>query len=361
MKQQTQTWQQTIQGLAVQSEALGTLHPDVLEIAYQQEWFKLYVPKVYNGPGKTLPEILHLLENLAYIDGSLGWTVTLCSGAGWFAGFLDPELAKEIFANSAACFAGSGAVGGTAIKNENGYLVNGHWKYASGALHATIFTANCKLINADGSAILSTEGEEVIKSFILLKDEVDILPGWSYFGLVATGSHAFKTQDLQVPANRTFSINKEIKVDIPGFDYPFLQLAETTLAVNSAGMAKHFLELVEFSFYGRTGLRRYNEDQLAFFENELKQSKLAFDQARFGFYKAFDNSWQSLMKNQKVEAELLAEVSLLSRKLAHTSRKITDALYPYCGLEAAKKDSDINRVWRDIHTASQHALLTFEK
>jgi alkylation response protein AidB-like acyl-CoA dehydrogenase len=361
MQQQTQTWQQTIQGLAAQSEALGTLHPDVLEIAYQQEWFKLYVPKVYNGPGKTLPEILHLLENLAYTDGSLGWTVTLCSGAGWFAGFLDPELATEVFTNRAVCFAGSGAVGGTAIKNENGYLVNGHWKYASGALHATIFTANCKLINADGSDMLSAEGEEVIKSFILLKDEVDILPGWSYFGLVATGSHAFKTENLQVPANRTFSINKEIKVDIPGFDYPFLQLAETTLAVNSAGMAKRFLELVEFSFYGRTGLRRYNENQIAFFENELKQSKLAFDEARSSFYKAFDNSWQSLMKNQQIEAELLAEVSLLSRKLAHTSRKICDRLYPYCGLEAAKKDSEINRVWRDIHTASQHALLTFEK
>ena len=344
MQQQTYTWQQTIQNLASQSEALGTLHPDVLEIAYQQEWFKLYVPKVYNGPGKTLPEILHLLENLAYIDGSLGWTVTLCSGAGWFAGFLDPELAKNVFADSAVCFAGSGAVGGTAIKNDQGYIVNGHWKYASGALHATVFTANCKLINADGSAILSADGEEVIKSFILLKDEVDILPGWSYFGLVATGSHAFKTEHLQVPANRTFSINKEIKVDIPGFDYPFMQLAETTLTVNSAGMAKHFLELVEFSFYGRTGLKRYNEDQIAFFEAEFNGCKNDFENARNEFYQAFDLSWTSLMDNKLIAESLLKQVSLSSRKLAHTSRKVCDTLYPFCGLEAAKKDLEPPRI-----------------
>ena len=111
MQQQTQTWQQTIQSLAAQSEALGTLHPDVLEIAYQEEWFKLYVPLAYGGPGKKLPEILRIEEDLAYVDGSTAWTVTLCSGAGWFAGFLDDELAKDIFADRKVCFAGSGATG----------------------------------------------------------------------------------------------------------------------------------------------------------------------------------------------------------------------------------------------------------
>jgi hypothetical protein len=40
------------------------------------------------------------------------------------------------------------------------------------------------------------------------------------------------------------------------------------------------------------------------------------------------------------------------------SRHAVDTLYPYCGLVAASADSDINRVWRDFHTASQHALLT---
>ena len=36
-------------------------------------------------------------------------------------------------------------------------------------------------------------------------------------------------------------------------------------------------------------------------------------------------------------------------------RSISD-IYPYCGLRAAQEDAEINRVWRDFHTASQHAL-----
>jgi alkylation response protein AidB-like acyl-CoA dehydrogenase len=353
-------WHKIVSELAPISEQYGKLHPEILELAYQQEWFKLYVPKVYGGPARILPEILRLLEELAYLDGSLGWTVTLCSGAGWFAGFLDPALAKEVFANREVCFAGSGAVGGTAVKTHNGYVVNGHWNYASGALHATIFTANCNLQNEDGTPILSDEGEQVIKSFILFKDEITILPGWSYFGLIATGSHAFEAKDLQVPLNRTFQINRDIKVDIPGFDYPFLQLAETTLAVNSAGMAKHFLQLTEEYFYGRTGIKRYKEHQMLYFDIEFKRCKTEFEQARNEFYEAFDFSWVSLMNKKSIDEKLLKNVSLASRKLAHTSRKITDTLYPYCGLAAAKKESEINRVWRDIHTASQHSLLTFE-
>lgn len=354
------TWKNKVATLASAAEGLGTLHPDILEIAYQQEWFKLYVPKIYGGPGRMLPEILKLEEELAYLDGSLGWTVTLCSGAGWFAGFLDPELAKEVFADRAVCFAGSGAIGGTAMLTENGYTINGHWKYASGALHATIFTANCLLQNEDGSPALSSTGEQEVRSFILFKEEVKILPGWSYFGLVATGSHAFEVSNLHVPLNRTFQINKEIKVDILGFDYPFLQLAETTLAVNSAGMAKHFLELTEDLFYSRTGTKRYKENQFAYFDTELNRCKTEFEEARQAFYKAFDSSWESLMANKSIAEDLLKKVSATSRKLAHTSRRVADILFPYCGLEAAKKDSEINRVWRDIHTASQHSLLTFE-
>ncbi|WP_316833182.1 acyl-CoA dehydrogenase family protein [Pedobacter aquatilis] len=355
----TQTWQEKVNEFAAKSEQLGELHPEILEIAYEENWFKLFVPEVYGGPGKKLPEILRLEEKLAEADGSLGWTVTLCAGAAWFAGFLNPDLAKEVFSDRKVCFAGSGAIGGTAVKTNDGYIVNGHWKYASGALHATIFTANCTLQNSDGTEVLDENGNPEIRSFILKKEEVEILSGWSYFGLIATGSHAFEAHQLNVPANRTFKINNTIEVNDEGFDYPFLQLAETTLAVNSLGMANHFIKLVEASFFSRSGLRRYNEKQIAFFTQELNQCKEEVRNLRLDFYKNFDESWQQLIEKGQIDEDKLLEVSLVSRKLAHACRKATDTLFPYCGLEAAKKESEINRVWRDMHTASQHALLTF--
>ncbi|WP_316735903.1 acyl-CoA dehydrogenase [Pedobacter aquatilis] len=352
-------WQKTVAAFAAQSEKLGELHPEILELAYQEDWFKLFVPAVYGGPGKKLPEILKLEEQLAYADGSLGWTVTLCAGAAWFAGFLNPELAQEIFADRSVCFAGSGAIGGIAIKTANGYQINGHWKYASGALHATIFTANCFIKNIDGSDILDEDGNPKVLSFILKKEEVEILSGWSYFGLVATGSHAFEVKDLQVPLNRTFKINNNINVADDGFDYPFLQLAETTLVVNTLGMTRHFIDLVEEAFLSRSGLKRYSEAQISHFKSELNKCKDDVELLRNSFYKTFDESWIQLGSSKTIGDELLKQLSLVSRKLAHTCWEVTGKLYPYAGLEAAKTETEINRVWRDIHTASQHALLTF--
>lgn len=350
---------QCIDQYAALSEEQGTLHPALLALAYEKQWFKLFVPACYGGPGLVLPEILRLEETLAAEDGSLAWTVTLCSGAAWFAGFLNSDLAEELFADPHVCFAGSGAIGGTARETTDGYVLNGHWKYASGALHATVFTANCQIINSRGELCYTSEGTVLVKSFILKQAEVQLVPGWSYFGLVATGSHAFEVKDLQVPQERTFEINKNIILDMEGFDYPFLQLAETTLAVNSAGMATHFLRLTATSFQARSGLKRFSPKQITYFENELLQCRKALEIARTEFYSTFDQSWIQLTGQEKITPILLEEVSHYSRKLAHTARQVTDILFPYCGLEAAKKETELNRIWRDIHTASQHALLTF--
>jgi hypothetical protein len=55
--------------------------------------------------------------------------------------------------------------------------------------------------------------------------------------------------------------------------------------------------------------------------------------------------------------EEAAQMQALAMEWVNASRRAVDALYPYCGLYAAREDSPINRVWRDFHTASQHALL----
>ncbi|MCH5599545.1 hypothetical protein [Niabella ginsengisoli] len=63
---------------------------------------------------------------------------------------------------------GSGAVGGIAEQVKDGYVVNGFWKYATGAPHLTHFTANC-YIQKDGKPILNEDGSKSIRSFSLRK------------------------------------------------------------------------------------------------------------------------------------------------------------------------------------------------
>ncbi|WP_417354035.1 acyl-CoA dehydrogenase family protein [Flavobacterium sp.] len=352
-------WVQIIKKHAAQSEKSGKLHPEILNLIHSKNWFNIYVPKVYGGLEKPLPEILRLEEQIAKADGSTGWTVTLCSGAAWFAAFLEPDLAKEIFSNPNVCLAGSGATTGTATITKNGYIINGDWKYASGALHATHFTMNCVVKNTDGSAVINDDNEELVLSFLLKKDEVTVVPNWPSIGMIASGSHSFTVNNIEVPSNRSFTINGSPKTEAPYLNYPFLQLAEATLAVNFLGMALHFIDLVKGLFYHRSGMERFTPEQKTYFETEFKKAQSKLQENSKLFYDAVDLSWENYIKYDIISDDILKQVSHYSRTLAHTARKVTDTLYPYCGLEAAKTGSELNRVWRDLHTASQHSLLTF--
>src|SRR5687767_13594260 len=153
-----------------------------------------------------------------------------------FNRFPENNLTKSIFLNDRVLFAGSGAVTGVANKTKSGYEIEGNWKYATGSLFATVFTVNCQ-IKENGVLLFHSDGTPVVQSFLLTKDEVIVYTTWSSMGMIATGSHSIEIKNAIVPFDRTFIIKPEhATLKGPIFQYPFLQLAETTLAVNLSGM-----------------------------------------------------------------------------------------------------------------------------
>lgn len=345
--------------LAAKAEELGYLPDEWLTEIYAEKWFKLFVPTDLGGLGYTLPEALKIEEKLAKLDGSLGWTVTLCAGAAWFVGFMDESLRKDIFPNEKLCLAGSGFVGGKADKIGENYLISGSWTYASGALHATHLTANCEIYE-NGKALLDKKGKPVVKAFLLDRKDVEILDGWNYMGMIATGSHAFRCENLSVPVNRCFEIlPNKAQLKAPVYQYPFLQLAEATLAANILGISKHLKELIEQSFYKRHEYRKYDKKHLSYFQDLLIKQDKKLHKLRDEFYGQVNSSWEELEENGKISDSRLKKVSKISRKLTQQCREINGKLYPFSGLEAAKTHTELNRVWRDFNTVGQHALLIF--
>ena len=343
---------------ALEAEQLLDLHPDQLELIHQQGWLKMFIPKEYGGLGWSLPEVLRVEESLSWADGSTGWVVTLCAGAGWFSGFLQPSLLKQILLNDKVCFAGSGAATGIANLTPEGYAINGFWKYASGSLHATVFTANC-VIKKDGLPQFHTDGSPLIRAFLLYKDEVILHRHWNSMGMVATASHSFEVKSLSVPAARCFKIDaKHAMLKDPVYQYPFLQFAETTLTINLSGMAMRFLDLCEKIFSEKMQRGNGLQPKIPDLHQILSAANVEMDKYRNEFYSAVDTSWQICERGEVLPEHVLNEVSKTSYALAHRSRQLVNELYPYCGLIAANTQTELNRVWRNIHTASQHALFT---
>jgi alkylation response protein AidB-like acyl-CoA dehydrogenase len=335
-----------IRKTAPEAEQLRRLHPEQLSVIYAERWFNLFVPAAYYGLELSLLEGLKIEEGLAWADGSTGWTVTLCSGANWFIGFLAAKMTDALFVEEKVCLAGSGSPSGTARITETGYEITGRWDYATGAPFATAFTANC-VLEKEGIVLGNADGNPLVKAFLFLKDEVVLHESWEVIGMIATASYSFEVKKLNLDSNRSFNIDSTHAVlSQPIYQYPFLQFAEATLAVNSSGMASRFLELCQTVFSEKA-------------KNKLDDACYQLQQARQLYYTAVESSWDALVTFKSIAPEGLEQISKTSRSLAATARRLTDELFPYCGMIAANPNTEINRVWRNLHTASQHTLLTF--
>lgn len=341
----TESLIEELRGYSHRAEQERRLTAEQLAIIYDRKWFKLFVPKKYGGLGLTVPKGVRLEEKLAQIDGSLGWTVTLCGGANLFVGYIDQTIAAPIFLDPRVCFGGSGQVSGKAVVHTNGYEVTGRWRYATGAPHNNWFTANCT-IEKDGKPIIDQNGLPLVKSFFFAAQDVQIIEDWQVFGLQATASHSFEVNNLWVPENQAFVIAAEhATLEDPVYQYPFVPFAEVTLAANTLGMSQHFLECCR-------NLLKNQAQSMAI----LTSAEERIQEARALFYRALDASWIELCNNGKIAEALQLEIGTLSKKLVTVSREQVMLLYPYCGMAAADPTSTINRIWRDIFTASQHKI-----
>lgn len=322
----------------------GRLQPSQRERIAQQRWLYLLTPRSLGGLEVDLPSAVRWEESLAAADGSVGWLVTLCAGAGWFLGFLPPALAAQVAATPLMCLAGSGATTGIAEREGDGWRVQGRWRFATGAPWATHFTFNA-VLHEEGAPLLDGQGRPRQRSFIVPASQVRVEKNWHAMGLRASDSHGFTIDGARVPSAQSFDVSEGPQVAGALYRSSFAGLAYATLAANVAGMAQGFLREAQPLLAHRAAQGR----------SDAAPQREALDAARERFYRVLDAAWaQTLSGPGGVDDAALREASLA---WVDAARAAVDAVYPLCGLRAAEMGSDINRRWRDVHTGGQHALL----
>ncbi len=331
---------------ASEAERERTLGAEQLQVIREQAWFKAFMPKAFGGLAMDLPEAVRLEESLAYVDGSVGWTVTLCAGAGLFVGVMDPAVLPVVAQPADACFAGSGQPLGVAVASDGGYEITGQWPYATGLLHSTVVTANCR-VGRPGQPV---DESLPVKSFFFYREQVDVETDWDTMGLRGTGSHSFRADGVWVPQDQAFDISPDrAMLPDPVYRFPFIPLSEITLAVNTLGMTVHLLEACE----ELVGRRTDTHSALGM----IRASGNRLLGLREQFYETVEASWSQHCATGSLSGEMEKAVSAICHHLVHTCQSEAVRVYPLAGMDAADPSSEVNRVWRDLFTASQHSML----
>ncbi len=318
------------------SLSTDVISPDIMAILRQEQLFHIWVPKTYGGLGLHFDEGLQIIKHLAAIDGSLGWMITLCAGANYFSRNLKPHIAKELFSKAHTCLGGSGMIGGTAAITQNGYIINGYWKYATGAPHLSHFTINAT-ITQDGEALLNEDGTEMVRSFVLHKDDVTVIADWQSMGMKATSTFSFCVENAFVHEDYSFLYNV-FYTDNALDKIPFRIFADLTLLANYIGMAHHFC----------TEANKINPSlNMAYLDDNIKE----FDHNMAQFAQQVTARITDNEDTQALQATIHDFGIMATQQLAHNIIR----LYMQLGIIASHDHQPINKVFKDFFTATQHA------
>jgi alkylation response protein AidB-like acyl-CoA dehydrogenase len=222
----------------------------------------------------------------------------------------------------------------------------------------THFTMNA-VIRAEGQPLAGEDGAPRIRAFIVPAAQVVVHENWHTVGLVATASHSFSLDNARVDANQAFDLTPAAaRAGGPLYRFPFLSLAFVTLAANVSGMALDFIEQAK-AIIGRRRHHVTNQPlaELAQVRDALAHAPDAFERERTCFYEQLDSAWDKVCRGEQPSAQETAALHRTSLAMVDAARRAVDELYPLCGLSAADQRSAISRAWRDLHTASQHALM----
>lgn len=326
----------------------GRLPRDIADALIDSEVFRLWIPKQYGGLEAHVSDLLEAIEQAAYHDGSTGWCVMIGGTTALNAGFLPPQFAEQIYGDPRAVTGGFGMPAGTGTPVDGGIRVTGEWAWGSGSSHCTWFGGGVTIDGRRGSPFVFFDMEDI-----------EFLDTWHVAGMKGTASTHYRTEEAFVPEGRwvDFAANPEPVTDSPLYRFSFLGALALGVSAVTMGLAERAIdELIALAEKQPAG----SSKSLA--ERPVIQADLARAEANVRSARAFvreivDECWDSASLDGRITDEQKRLLRLASTNAGHRSAEAVDLCYHAGGGTSVYLTSRLQRVFRDVHVATQHGMI----
>ena len=334
-------------------ERVARLPAEISTALLREGFFRLWIPAAHNGLELSLGDALRIYEAAAAHDGSLGWAVMIGAGGGLFAAWLPHEAAQELFAPAAALVAGSGSPSGFAERVPGGYRVRGAWRFASGAHHASVFTAAC-MVTAGGSPVRDAAGLPLVRAMAISPADVKILDTWDPTGMRATGSHDFEVREALVPEHHSFSVLTDApRATGPLYRLPFGVLTELPVSAVGLGIARNALK----EFAHTLPAQKTPGGGSATLSARFAQAQAVVELTAAAIAALAEEAWRTVSLGGVLDATQLARITATCCLSQEQLRDAIAQLAGVAGMQAIDRASNFSRAWRDLQTLGAHGSL----
>lgn len=308
---------------------------------------RLAAPKAVGGLEIDPSTMYEVFERLATADGSTGWCAMIAGATSAVLGYLAPETATDLLADPRFLIAGVAAPAGRATPAPGGYRVTGRWGFASAAQQSTWLVGGCLVVEDGGPRPVMV---------VLPRADVTVHDTWDAAGLCGTGSHDMSADDVFVPAERTFSL----AAPPPSPHGRFLLLSLLALGVGAVSLGIAQAAIDEFTRVAPAKVNPLTGQSAS--ARPAARTALAEAVAHRRAGRAFlldeiARCWASATDGDPITPAQVARLRLAITTATTFAADAVGRLYRAAGGTAVHRGSLLQRHFRDVNVATQHALV----
>jgi len=349
----------TIRERADEAERLRVLPEATVKDLEATGFFRLLQPRRYDGFEADVIDFYSAVRDIAGACGSTGWVASVIGVHPWQVALFAEEAQDSVWGSDTTTrLSSSYAPTGRAVVAEGGYLLSGKWSFSSGCDHASWVLL--------GGLVFDGEGQVVdFKTFLLPREQYQIVDVWNVVGLRGTGSNDIVVEETFVPEAFTLSMSDTGRCRGPGqavntadlYKLPFHSVFTSTITTPIVGMA--------YGAYAEHVEMQQKRVRAAYVGE--KASLDPFAAVRIARASGeIDAAWALLVNNIREEQALVArgeQIPLSLRlkvrrdQVLGTQRAIDaiDELFEASGGRALAEGTYLQRAWRDAHAGRVHA------
>jgi alkylation response protein AidB-like acyl-CoA dehydrogenase len=338
-------------------EAMRRVPPPLVEMITQAGLFQLYLPRAMGGPELPPLTVFRVIEELSKADGSVGWCTMISTAESLFTGWLRADVGRKMFGQPPNLRgAGSLRPEGQAHPVDGGYRVQGRWDFASGINHANWLLCTCIVMDGDAPQ-LTPAGIPVTRSMLVPVTSATIIDTWSVVGLCGTGSHDFIVDDVFVSASHTFSFAEPSQATGPLYHPRLLFVVTWTATVaNALGIARGAIDaFIELATHARSTSSPTLLRDRPLVQTQVAEAEAILSAARAYVIEAVGTAWEAVGAGVPDPGREIAQARLAITHGMHEAVRAVDRVFHAAGTNAVYRKNRLERYFRDVHAAVQHA------
>jgi alkylation response protein AidB-like acyl-CoA dehydrogenase len=338
-------------------EALRRLSDDIVTKFADLGFYRLCVPSIYGGLESDPSIMMNVVETLATADGSAAWCAFIGASSGAVLAYLDPDEARAIFDKPTRVLGGVFAPRGKAVAGDGDYRVNGRWQWGSGTQGSDWIMGGCLVIR-DGEPELLPTGVPRSRMFLAPREEVEFHDTWHVSGLCGTGSTDFSFNELVISEARSADLIGGKPIEGALYTFPVFGLLAIGISCVGLGLARAAIdELVNFAGSKVPGMSVRPLAARTRTQADVARAEALVSSARGFLYDSVADAYQFAQSNGEVELAHRRNVRLAASHAIEASARAVDMMYTLGGGTSVYRQSPLQRIFRDVHVATQHMIV----